>query len=137
MTLTKIRRNAWVAAITFFITFVLVVAFLVIFIKEVNELRIQYPIEIYPEGIPHDVLVNWAETVVPKIVSLAILMAIVGIVYLVFYILSIVNSYNLEDKIPFILLLIGVFIPVVGVIGLFFLISASKQEEENRKSNSH
>ena len=129
----KVRKNAWVATITFFITFILVIAFLVVFIREVSELYSQYPVDTYPDGIPHDARVNWAETVVPKIVSLAILMVIVGIVYLVFYILSIVNSYNLEDKVPFILLLIGILIPVVGIIGLFFLISATKQEEQTHK----
>ncbi|MGI6360012.1 MAG: hypothetical protein ACOX02_03115 [Acholeplasmatales bacterium] len=117
----------------FFITIVSGISFFVVFTREVSKLYEQYPIEAYPDGIPKEALADWATNVVPMIVGLALLMVIVGVIYLIFYILSIVNSYKLEDKTPFILLLIGIFVGVVGVVGLFFLMIATNKVIQKEK----
>lgn len=53
--------------------------------------------------------------------GLAILaFSVIGIVYLVYYILTMVDaSKDQEDKTNFILLIVGLFVGIVGIIGLF------------------
>ncbi len=46
--------------------------------------------------------------------------SVIGIVYLVYYILTMVDaSKDQEDKTNFILLIVGLFVGIVGIIGLF------------------
>ena len=109
------------------------ITFLGVFIKETTILNSQYPRETYPDGIPKEALAEWARTVVPILVAIAAVAILIGIVFLVFYIISIVGASSLEDKIAFILLIVGFFFSIVGVIGLFVLISTLNTEEQKRK----
>ena len=62
--------------------------------------------------------------------------------YLVFYIFSLINAHkDSKDETPFILLLVGLFVGIVGIIGLFLhksrvetLISRQNQEKNEEES---
>lgn len=132
MKLSTVRKNTWIAIVAFFLTYAFGISFVSVLVGESNKLRNQYPIELYPDGIPKEVLADWAKNVVPIILGLLFLAVIAGIVYLIFYIISIVNSYKFDDKTSFVLLIVGIFFGVVGIIGLFILVFAAKKEEHQQ-----
>lgn len=106
----KVRINALVAIITFFITFVLSIVFLIL------------SVEAKKTGNTTDVI------------RLGILNIAVIVVYIYFYIISTIDAGKLENKTPFTLLVIGLFIGFIGIIGLFLLRSNLKIIEDSKQS---
>ncbi len=136
MNFRKMRKNAIKGIISFFAMISLFFYFIWFYITEVNALRQKYPEEIFPEGIPKEALAHWAESFVPIFLLIVVLLVVGAIAYLVFFIISFINATKIEDdEVPLILFVVGIFVPIVGLIGFFFLIRSVHKleiEEQNR-----
>ena len=117
MDLNRINRSSKGAVVTYFIRLILGLVIFALFIS------------IYAKLVAQTGEL-WNDIDETLIMVAAIFLGgfmIVSIIHLIYYILIIVDSYSFrEDQLPFVLLIVGLFFRLIGIVGIFLLRSRVK-----------
>lgn len=123
---TNAKRYSIIALVLSMLTIIISVVFFLVVISKAAAIMTEHSQSTLTEAQIQDLSV---QLVLPMLMYLLIL-SVVGIVYIVFYILAIVESYKLQDnRTPFILLLVGILVPIplIPIFGLIMLIVESNK----------
>jgi len=123
---TNAKRYSIIALVLSMLTIIISVVFFLVVISKAAAIMTEHSQSILTEAQIQDLSV---QLVLPMLMYLLIL-SVIGIVYIVFYILAIVESYKLQDnRTPFILLLVGILVPIplIPIFGLIMLIVESNK----------
>ena len=125
MHVEKTRKNALTAIIAFFITMATSLIMIIMIMSKAMALTRQYP----DGNFPDEVIQEAALELMGIIAILGLIAFIAGIVFLIFYIISLINANKLKDRSPFVLLIVGLFVGIVGLVGLFMLRAKALEEK--------
>lgn len=119
-------------AISYVISFIL----LVLVLNITNE----FIASLNGETLTNEALMNLIVEIGTKTKLVSNLQVLINIPFLIFYIITIVNANKIkENRTIFILLIVGIFVAIVGIVGLFLFLNEIKKmsNQSNDDPDSH